>query len=197
MSTDMNCINRFGKPTPEYRRFECDKRFLLIGGNGETHPGKDEPPSEEYLKKYPVFTEEWYKAKYAKKGDLEFDKGLIDDRGFDLTKSKEKYTLQVGEIITRYGDIGGYYASPEDEVGDYDFRSLPYFQCDCVYLVYTVIKPFEVERGYTAPWFGKPGGAIQYVFSKPIQYYSGEGKDYRTGEFLKESEVFLKRISRR
>ena len=33
------------------------------------------------------------------------------------------------------------------------------------YNVYEVVQSFEMQAGEIAPWFGKPGGGIQYVLN--------------------------------
>lgn len=34
--------------------------------------------------------------------------------------------------------------------------------------LYTLLKPIQVQSGTAAPWFGNPGGAIQYLLPLPI-----------------------------
>ncbi len=41
--------------------------------------------------------------------------------------------------------------------------------------VYEVARPFRVQSGITLPWFGAPGGGIQYKTYRPIQWYLDEG----------------------
>lgn len=68
--------------------------------------------------------------------------------------------LPSGMQLDRFGSPGGRFFSP---VGaPYDMRALPYVCRDQVYTVYAVDQPFVVKSGTAAPWFGEPGGAIQY-----------------------------------
>lgn len=92
-------------------------------------------------------------------------------------------TIQVGSILDRFGGTGGFFMSP---LGfSYTERSLPYILSDptCVnyynevynlnnpdenYHMYKVQKEFTVLTCHAAPFFGAPGGAIQYKTSNPI-----------------------------
>ncbi len=47
-------------------------------------------------------------------------------------------------------------------------RSLPADAINKPYHTYVVQKPLKVLPGKIAPWFGQPGGGIQYKLSKPI-----------------------------
>ncbi len=68
--------------------------------------------------------------------------------------------LPSGMQLDRFGSPGGRYFSP---VGaPYDMRALPYVCQAQVYTVYKVDRPLAAQSGTAAPWFGEPGGAIQY-----------------------------------
>jgi hypothetical protein len=54
-------------------------------------------------------------------------------------------------------------------------RALPHDADLSQYRVYEVMKPLEVDAGKIAPWFGKPGGGIQYVTPKPASQLVDEG----------------------
>ncbi len=87
------------------------------------------------------------------------------DNGFDGT-TNPKFILEPGTIFDRYGDPGGYYASPFNT--PYEQRSLfPGPRGD--YNVYQVPKPIMVEKGFVAQWFGQPGGGVQYYFNQSIE----------------------------
>lgn len=86
------------------------------------------------------------------------------NRGFK--KPPEKIILQPGTRVDRYGYEGGTFVSPEGT--PYSHRSLAPGTERKPYNIYEVLKPVEVESGEIAPWFGSPGGGIQYVFNRPI-----------------------------
>ncbi len=76
-------------------------------------------------------------------------------------------TLNPGTIVDRYGGTGGTFASPQGTPPE--ARSLPYGWESNPYNAYKVVKPLEVDAGPAAPWFGQPGGGIQYDFGRSIQ----------------------------
>jgi hypothetical protein len=63
-------------------------------------------------------------------------------------------------LLDRFGSTGGRFFSPLG--APYSARALPYVCAAQVYTVYRVHGPLEVQSGTAAPWFGEPGGAIQY-----------------------------------
>jgi len=82
-------------------------------------------------------------------------------------------TLRSGQIITRYGDASGAYASP---IGTpFTQRAIPFHQWNNPLTGYQVIRPFGVTTGVTQPFYGLQGGGIQYWFRQPIQYYIDNG----------------------
>ena len=68
--------------------------------------------------------------------------------------------LPSGMLLDRFGRPTGNYFSPQG--APYGARALPYICQAQVYTVYTVDRPLVVQSGTAAPWFGEPGGAIQY-----------------------------------
>lgn len=78
-------------------------------------------------------------------------------------------TLKPGTRIDRYGFEGGTFVSPEGI--PYPSRALAPGTENKPYNVYEVIKPIEVQAGKIAPWFGEPGGGIQYM---KVQWYIKE-----------------------
>lgn len=68
--------------------------------------------------------------------------------------------LPRGMLLDRFGSPGGTYFSPQ--AAPYAARALPYVCETQVYTVYGVNRPLAVNAGTAAPWFGEPGGAIQY-----------------------------------
>lgn len=95
---------------------------------------------------------------------------LPPNRGF-AGKTTQK-TLQPGEVIGRSGSEYGKYASPltkGERMAKYDGISLPYMMNPFAYHRYRVLKPFDVEAGTAAPYFGRGGGGQQYLFSMTIR----------------------------
>lgn len=85
-------------------------------------------------------------------------------------------TLAEGDTLDRFGDADGFYAS--DEGLPFDQRSLPPSSLAYPYQRYEVTSkglPEGVTEGPIAPWFGQPGGGVQYKFDKPIQWYVDHG----------------------
>ena len=68
--------------------------------------------------------------------------------------------LQPGQIIDRYGDETGRYFTPEGT--PIANRSLPPSANTNPYNTYEVVNPFPVQSGIVAPFYGQPGGGIQY-----------------------------------
>ena len=68
--------------------------------------------------------------------------------------------LPRGMLLDRFGRPTGTYFSPQ--AAPYPARSLPYVCETQAYTVYRVDRPLVVKSGTAAPWFGEPGGAIQY-----------------------------------
>ena len=75
-------------------------------------------------------------------------------------------TLLPGQDIDRYGSEYGSFLAPEGL--SYASRSIPPQSLDstpaagCNYHDYRVLKPFAVDAGPIAPWFGQPGLGLQY-----------------------------------
>jgi Tuberculosis necrotizing toxin len=75
-------------------------------------------------------------------------------------------TLLPGQDIDRFGSEYGSFLAPDTL--PYAARSLPPASLDgtpaagCNYHEYRVLKSFSVDAGPIAPWFGQPGGGLQY-----------------------------------
>lgn len=86
------------------------------------------------------------------------------DNGFATEPTEIE--LPIGAKIDRYSlkskyeDVSGYYFAPVDT--PYEQRALAPGSDKNFYTQYEVVRPFLVEEGYTAPWFGQPGGGVQY-----------------------------------
>lgn len=74
--------------------------------------------------------------------------------------------LAPGEDIDRYGSEYGSFLAPEGL--PYAARAIPPASLDgtpaaaCNYHDYRVVKPFTVDAGPIAPWFGQPGHGLQF-----------------------------------
>jgi hypothetical protein len=74
--------------------------------------------------------------------------------------------LYKGQDIDRYGSVYGSFLAPAGL--PYSARSIPPSNLDgtppalCNYTDYQVSKSFRVDAGPIAPWFGQPGGGIQF-----------------------------------
>jgi RHS repeat-associated protein len=80
------------------------------------------------------------------------------NRGFLLGPSTE--TLQPGTLMDRFGLERGTFVAPQGT--PVPMRALPPGVSDGSYNIYRVVKPFDVRAGPTAPWYGQPGGGMQY-----------------------------------
>ncbi|WP_159731284.1 TNT domain-containing protein [Methylosinus sp. Ce-a6] len=81
--------------------------------------------------------------------------------------------LPPGATLDRYGGEGGNFLSPLGS--PYSERALPYDPAKMPYHRYTVAKPLPVTAGRAAPWFGEPGGAVQYMTDMSIEDLIAEG----------------------
>lgn len=77
------------------------------------------------------------------------------------------FQMVPGQVIDRFGSNGGRFFSPFGV--PFAQRALPPSSLDTLerrypfnYHVFKVLKSFEVQAGVAAPWFGQPGGGLQY-----------------------------------
>ena len=87
--------------------------------------------------------------------------------------------LQPGEMFDRFGLDTGRFASPAGTPAY--MRSLPPGATESPYSMFRVLKPLDVQSGTAAPWFGQPGGGVQYQFSQSIQSLIKNGYIERVG----------------
>ena len=52
---------------------------------------------------------------------------------------------------------------------------------DKPYNIYEVVKPIDAEGGPAAPWFGQPGGGIQYELPTSVKDAVANGSLRRVG----------------
>jgi len=100
------------------------------------------------------------------------------DDGFEGPAVRE--TLPIGMQIDRYGFEGGTFLSPKGT--PIEMRSLAPGTTAKPYNIYEVTKPIAVLSGKTAPWFGQPGGGIQYELPMPVTEAISEGYLKRMGQ---------------
>ncbi|MFC4334361.1 TNT domain-containing protein [Salininema proteolyticum] len=87
------------------------------------------------------------------------------DNGFD--GESKIVTLEPGDRVDRYGHPGGTFVA---EAGTpYEQRALVPGSDEREFHTYEVVRPFDAEGGLTAPWFGEPGGGIQYLLPDRVQ----------------------------
>ena len=88
---------------------------------------------------------------------------------------REANTLTPGDVIDRYSDFDGNYASPAGT--PFEQRALPPSSVGSGYTQYEVVKPLpdSVVQGDVAPWFEQPGGGTQYMFDHPLEWYVENG----------------------
>jgi hypothetical protein len=90
-----------------------------------------------------------------------------DEFGFDKSKDldgngnyKVEHWLKPGDLICRFGGPRGSYTTAIGAT--YEMVGLPYYGATCEFHVYRVKKEIRVMKGYVAPIFDSPGGAVQY-----------------------------------
>ncbi|HVS32819.1 MAG TPA: Ig-like domain-containing protein [Thermoanaerobaculia bacterium] len=89
--------------------------------------------------------------------------------------SRSRAVLSPGTVIDRYGRPSGRYAgTPGASISD---RGLPPGSEALEYHRYRVVREVPVDKGPAArvPEFGADGGAIQYLFDKPIEQLVRDG----------------------
>lgn len=88
-----------------------------------------------------------------------------------------KITLKQGTQIDRYGNEQGTFVSPKGT--SFNERSLPFGAENRPYNSYEVVKPINnVKSGRTAPFYGQPGGGVQYKLPMTVE-------ELKMGGFIK------------
>ena len=87
--------------------------------------------------------------------------------GFD--GQDERYTLNPGDVVDRFGSVGGSFLANDRDTA-FAARALPPESLNTQqgnpqanYHVYCFLKPLTIRHGKIAPAFGQPGGGMQYV----------------------------------
>ena len=86
------------------------------------------------------------------------------NRGFVAGEGGQASVLP-GQVLDRYGGTGGSFLSPAGTPAA--ARSLAPGSEALQLNSYQVMKPFKAGAGRAAPWFGQPGGGLQF--------YTGRG----------------------
>lgn len=76
--------------------------------------------------------------------------------------------LMPGQTIDRFGGSGAsrFFSPTGTSEGA---RALPPGTAGQPLRTFEVVKPFEVEAGTAAPWFGQPGGGTQFRTPVPLE----------------------------
>lgn len=76
-------------------------------------------------------------------------------------------TLEPGMKVDRYGPFTGMYIAPEGIPNEN--RALKPGTEKGKYAIFKINKPINVQSGRIAPWFGQPGGGIQYKLYETVE----------------------------
>ncbi len=118
-------------------------------------------------------------AQRARELGLEYVPGLVgEDRYYSkygepiyppndgALNTPEKVVIKAGTILTRYGRAkGSFFGNERDSFAQ---RSLPRTTDVRQFHKFRVRKNMPAEEAIIAPWFGQPGGGIQYKISSEI-----------------------------
>ena len=103
-------------------------------------------------------------------------------------------TLVPGQDIDRFGSEYGSFLAPTGS--PYAARSIPPSSLEsnpaatCSYHDYRVLKPFTVDAGPIAPWFGQPGLGLQYQLDATL--IPGDPSGFNVGWLV--TNGYLQRI---
>ena len=117
------------------------------------------PSDELYLKYKAVYDDARYFDQETGAVIYPGERGDPNTDGF-LNGEYEEVILKPGTIIDRYGSGSGKYFSPSGT--SYEARALPPFMEGANYMKYIVKEPLRIRMGKICPWFGQPGGGVQY-----------------------------------
>ncbi|EEA26181.1 conserved hypothetical protein [Talaromyces marneffei ATCC 18224] len=104
-------------------------------------------------------------------------------QGFRLypngTQIFSRTTIYNNTLIDRFGGYNSTYVSPVDT--PYEQRSIPPSNLvrrgenASIYYRFLTLRDIEVESGAIAPWYGQPGGGIQYILPDTTGVLVGNG----------------------
>lgn len=97
---------------------------------------------------------------------------VIDPLGSLLAAGLE-VNLPEGYVMDRYGEPYGRYTPPAGT--PFPERAIPPDSIGQPYFQYRVSKPFDEYSGIPraggiAPWFEQPGGGVQFLLPKPVEW---------------------------
>ena len=93
-----------------------------------------------------------------------------------IPRTERVITLQPGQTIGRYGNIGPNSNFVTRPGANPNTLSLPPGTSPNVYQQFRVVKPIpQTTQSTIAPWGGSPGGGTQFQLPKPITQLIREG----------------------
>jgi hypothetical protein len=93
--------------------------------------------------------------------------------GFDSADGRSPGRLEVGRVLDSFGPT--FTRVLYEEGTSFGARSLPIDYAQSGYRRWRVLQPTPVWSGAVAPWFGRPGGAIQHWAMTPVIDLAGAG----------------------
>ena len=166
----------------ETRRVHVEELRILIAGYAQAFAtaagmmaGAPEPEPAR-MKPRLLDTRQRYRAGRIESGEDERARNPPETQPWPdmdgLWGPSTREVLRPGTLIDRYGGDGGKYFSP---VGtSKKARSLPP-GAPRPLVTFEVLKPLEVEAGTIAPWYGEPGGGVQYRTRSTVRQLVDEG----------------------
>ena len=145
--------------------------------------GWNNPPSDElYLKYKDIFDNPKYFNQETGQTIWPGMNGDVNIDGF-LNGKYEEIKLKPGAQIDRYGGNNGtYFAEAGIPIENRAMAPNSDFSC---YNIYEVKREIPMRKGEIAPWFGQPGGGIQYqidpVFVEQITAKLKKGEAFIEG----------------
>lgn len=104
-------------------------------------------------------------------------------QGFKLdingTQIFSSITIPNGTYVDRFGGYNSTFVSPVGTL--YEQRAIPPSNLvrrgvnGSIYYRFLTLGPIDVENGTIAPWYGQPGGGIQYVLPDLTGVLVGDG----------------------
>ena len=181
-----------GKGVEIAQRME-DNVVQRAGGKGVTTSSS--PAEEEKIDEFREKTRQWRYSPsdelYAKYRDVyqnpqyyDPDTGEIhwpEDDGFE-PDTKQEEVIRKGTVFMRIGGNSGSFLG--NIIDDFDSRSLAPHSDGAPEHYYELLEDLKMTKGKAAPWFGKGGGAEQFVV------YKEDGTKYTIRE-LEDAGILL------
>ncbi|HEY0700924.1 MAG TPA: TNT domain-containing protein [Micromonospora sp.] len=170
------CRQGYPDLAPKTRKYYDDNELL---GPARLPRKRPVGPLIEGYQRFGKLTEQQFVAKYIQNGKYVYppkDGYVLDGKGNPV---KYRTELTVGTRIDRFGFPGGKFLAPLGT--PFAERSLPPQNLNTPegaslanYHRYCVIKPFPVDTGPIAPWFGQPGLGAQYQLNPAYLPQAGQ-----------------------